>query len=954
MNVLDNTEIEIENNMENEEIEYEEEEVETENEVEAEEEAEEEEAEEAEEAEEDTTEGTDEEEAEEGHVEAKFKWKLARKEWTQTIFKGKKMQERADILQVYGFIEAEMGITYQGNKRYEGMPKELKTELDLMRSFKELYSEQDKAFNVAHVQPKHKWGRTIPAGYLSLSVQHRPTRHALCEGIYCDKDMANAHPQIIAQIARQHGVILEKLEKYNDNYKAYRNKIAEHHGLDINNPDHKNIAKQLPIRLVYGGTYDNWIKDNNILVNARNKMQKFVKIEDELAGIREIVFRENQDIYKDVLKQDPRKWKNESEAKRGVMSFWCQTVERRLMEDSVMYLVEEKGMKLEDIVPCQDGLMILKELNYAELEAELEAKILENYGVQVKWVDKEFDEAIVIPRYDKPIMSAEKWFDEVTPKPMAERLKKMMGQKILFNYTDNKLYVFYGKRWYDESEYPKKAHHLRKIISEDLYANTVEEMETAINLKKDQKKLLATFIRSITSKAGQYGDIITQLVSVAYPATDKQFDYNPHLLGFENGKVNLITGEFSEYQHDDFITLTTLYNYRKPQFDGNDEQSLKDREMMETIIRIFGEIQPEVDRQTLLIQILASGLDGNNYQAMWYFNGTGGNGKGLIGRLMVATLGKNFCLTPKPSLLTDDSASRGASPDIADILHKRYIVFKEMGGTIHLPALRKLTGGDQLRGRQLYGNNIEIDVEATICGEFNVMPDYDQAPQDADYRRGRDIKFDNKWTSDTTKIGKTIDGIFYREANPYYESQKFISEVRDIFLEMLINCYREYYDEETQRIKFAVPESVWRSSKTMIDGTNKFRMWFNRLFEESPSRAEDVEIKRDIYSEEKHKTVKVKEYPCRLKVGDIWEVVSNSNEYKNGARTKPREFERNWGKKEFFRWAETSLDAKKDSRYAYVLGWKTCETPEIIWVKNNQQVVVNWRLDEDEDEEELA
>ena len=917
-------------------------------------EAEEEEEEDAEEEQTATTEATETTEAEEEDAtpDPKFKWKLSRKEWTQTIFKGKKMQERADILQVYGFIQNEMGITYQGNKRYEGMPKDIKTELDLMKAYKELYNDVDEVFSVAHVLPKHKWGRTIPAGYLSLSVQHRPTRHALCEGIYRDKDMANMHPQLIAEIAKQHGIKLEKLEKYNAQYKAYRAKIAEHHGLDIRNPDHKNIAKQLPIRLVYGGSYDQWIKDNNILVNVRNKMPKFVKIEEELAGVREIVFRENQEIYKDVLKQDPRKWKTEAEAKRGVMSFWCQTIERRLMEDSVMHLVEEKGFKLEDIVPCQDGLMIQKELDYPTLEAELEAMILENYGVAVKWEDKAFDEAIEIPRYAGTIKSSQKWFDDVTPKPMAERLKKLMGDKILFNFTDCKLYVFYGQRWYDESDYPKKAHRLRKIISEDLYDNTMMEMQTSVNLKQDEKKLLGTFIRSITSKAGQYGDIISQLVSIAHPATDKQFDCNPLLLGFENGKIDLVTGQFSEYQHSDYITLTTLYNYRKPCYEGDDEQSIKDREMRETIVKLFNEIQPEVDRQTLLIQILASGLDGNNYQAMWYFNGTGGNGKGLIGREMVEILGKNFCLTPKGSLLTDDSTSRGASPDVADLLHKRYIVFKEMGSTIHLPALRKLTGGDQFRGRQLYGNNIEIDIEATICGEFNTMPDYDQAPQDADYRRGRDIKFDNKWTTDTTKIGKTIDGIFYREANPYYETPKFVREARDVFLDMLLGCYRESYDAEINRIKFDVPDSVWRSSKTLIDGTNKFRIWFDKLYEVSLSRTEDVEIKKEVWSEEKNKKIKQKIYPARVKIGDIWEIVSNSNDYKTGQRSKPREFERNWGKKEFFRWAESSLDAKKDTRYAYVLGWKMCDDPEIIWTRNAQGVATDYRLDTPDDEDE--
>jgi len=879
-------------------------------------------------------------------------WKLDRKTSTVSIFNKKKMRERAPYLKVLGFVEAEMGITFQGNSRYDGLPKEIKTELDMVKNFKEQYSSSQDFFSVAHIQAKHKWGRTIPAKYNSLSVFHRPTRHALCEGIYCDKDMANCHPQLIAEIAEnliEGG--LPKLKKYNAYYKQYRQLIAEHHGLDINNPDHKNIAKQLPIRLVYGGSYDQWIKDNNILVNADRKYPKMVAMEKELAMVRELVWTNNQDIYKDVIKQDPKKWKDQASAKRGVQGLWCQTIERLIMEDCCTYLVEEKGFVLEDIVPSQDGLMILKELNYEGIEEELAIRVWDSFGVNIKWDDKAFDEAIEIPEYSLPIHSYEEWMDLVAPKPMAERLKVLVGKKVLHNYEENKLYVYYDSRWYEESEL-KKAHRLRRIISEDLYENTMTEMLASHNLKGDQKDLLAKIIRSTTSKASMYGDIISQFLSIAYPATADQFDNNPYLLGFENGKIDLRTGEFSEYTFEDHITLTTLYNYRKPDYDTEEDEAMK-----QTLIEIFNGIQPELDRQTLLIQILASGLDGNNYQAMWYLNGRGGNGKGLIGRLMPKILGSNFYLTPKNSLLAENKSS-GASPDIADLIHKRYICFKEMGGTIHLPALRVLTGGDDVRGRFLHQNNINIQIKATVSGEFNNPPDYDQAPQDADYRRGRDIKFDNNYTTDPLKIGKTIDGIFYREANTYYETQEFVDKARDVFLDMLINCYAQTYDEDIKKIKFLIPESVWRSTKNLIDGTNKFSQWWGKHFEESESRKVDFVIKKKVYDAEKKKEKTVSEEPARMKVGDAWEVISNSKEYQTGARTKANEFVRHWGKKEFFRWVRTTLEVKETSKYEYVLGWKKFGDAEITWetktAVNGDTITTGWSYDEEDEDDDLA
>jgi len=99
-----------------------------------------------------------------------FNWTLNRAEWTTTIFAKKKMRERCNIRLIYGFIKAEMGIAYGGLSRYSGMPSEIKTELDLVKNYKNLWKEKEKYFSVAHTLPKHKWGRTIPNKYLSPSI----------------------------------------------------------------------------------------------------------------------------------------------------------------------------------------------------------------------------------------------------------------------------------------------------------------------------------------------------------------------------------------------------------------------------------------------------------------------------------------------------------------------------------------------------------------------------------------------------------------------------------------------------------------------------------------------------------------------------------------------------------------------------------------------------------------
>jgi len=143
----------------------------------------------------------------------KFPWKLEKKDWTTTIFSKIKMREVTDITLIYGFIKAEMGISFADLKRYDGLPSEIKTELDMIRNYKNIYNKKQKHFAVAHILPKHKRGRTIPAKYLSMSVFHRPTRHRLCEGWYRDLDISNAHPQFICDIANQHNMDLKIIKK---------------------------------------------------------------------------------------------------------------------------------------------------------------------------------------------------------------------------------------------------------------------------------------------------------------------------------------------------------------------------------------------------------------------------------------------------------------------------------------------------------------------------------------------------------------------------------------------------------------------------------------------------------------------------------------------------------------------------------------------------------------------
>jgi len=774
-----------------------------------------------------------------------FEWKLLKTAWTKSIFNKKKMKERVNINLIYGFIKGEMGIAYQGCSRYDGIPCEIKTELDQIKYLRNQYDKKQKIIKMAHCLPKHKWGRTIPIGYSSLSVLHRPTRHKLSEAEYIDIDIVNCQPQLILEICRQRGIKLEALEKYCRSPKKWREKLAEFHDCD------KDTAKKLFVCLMFGGKYDSWIKDNDIQKNAESRYKLPYDIESEMGAVIDAVYTANPHIAKDVLKQNPKKWQNDGEKKRGVMGLWSQTLERRIMEDSVAWLHENKQFIIEDVVPCQDGLMILKDLYYEDILKDLGKNIMEKYGFTIEFVIKPFDEAIEIPAFED-VKSYDEWVDCLSSKRLADHLVELKGDFIVNN---NGIFVFYNGRWYNET-CPDERNRLTLLVSEDLYEDRKAPIQDAVELTEDEAESLLKTLRTNTSNGSIFKDIIRHTLSKqAGKFEGLKFDDKKDLLGFTNGVLELSTGEFRPYRYDDYITLTTLYEYNPPDYTNPEIVKLK-----EEVEALMVSIQDKPDHLELLYQVLCSGLDGNLYQKFFFFNGRGGNGKGLISGLMQSILGVNFCISPKEIVLKGLNKG-GATPEIAGLQHKRYLIFTEMGGVIDNNAFKKLTGGELFEGRGLYEKDVNFKLHASIIGEFNNPPEFEEAFTGGEERRAVDVGFSNNFTDDPDKIEQTINGVFYRKANPYYTTDDFISKASPILLDILLEKYRKYYNQDLKQIEFVIPDDVVRQTKALMSSMNVFNKVIVSNWEKVSEEVPNTPFKtlwNEVQMSEEHRVLKPK------------------------------------------------------------------------------------------------
>ena len=269
------------------------------------------------------------------------------------------------------------------------------------------YDENDKFIRVSYNNSKHGWGRVQAERSLSGSLFHRPTRHSIFQEKYLDFDIVNCQIQILLEFAKKVGMTdLEGLETYCRNPKGIRKDIAEYYGLrEIRTEDGVIItpyeqAKKLPIRLAFGGGISRWKNEFN--VPRMPDLPLVVKIEKALRKICLLIVEANPDL-KDDLEDNPEfQVKSDDEKNRSVMGLFAQTWERIIQEECVAYLVRNfKSVQLRDIISSQDGMMVLKKqvegIDLDLLFRCFNQLIKSKFDLDIKWIVKDFDEAINIP-----------------------------------------------------------------------------------------------------------------------------------------------------------------------------------------------------------------------------------------------------------------------------------------------------------------------------------------------------------------------------------------------------------------------------------------------------------------------------------------------------------------------------------------------------------------------------
>ena len=169
------------------------------------------------------------------------------------------------------------------------------------------------------------------------------------------------------------------------------------------------------------------------------------------------------------------------------------------------------------------------------------------------------------------------------------------------------------------------------------------------------------------------------------------------LLTCRSGTIDLRTGELRPHAPGDFITACAPTNFapsaNAPRF----------RQFLQEIFRGDDSVVAFVKRW------LGYCITGEvREHAMVFHIGEGGNGKGKLMEALQHVLGPGYCGVGARSLLS--SGGKGASPEVTDLLGRRMVTLTETNRDeeFNEGVLKELTGGDRLKGRDLYTGYIEF------------------------------------------------------------------------------------------------------------------------------------------------------------------------------------------------------------------------------------------------------
>ncbi len=439
-----------------------------------------------------------------------------------------------------------------------------------------------------------------------------------------------------------------------------------------------------------------------------------------------------------------------------------------------------------------------------------------------------------------------------------------------FMFVNEKMYYYNGVYWDNDIQSRHlKSFIVRKYVDDLLDINNKQKKFKLSNTNDDNEiktietmsNIMEEFIYGL-KKPDILKHVVDSLKLHLQVAKKLKLDTKPYLFCFENKIWDLTKGEFTKPNPLDYITLTTGYEYEE---EGNLDEKLK------VVDKFVKEILPTDEVRECALKILASGMCAKIIDKFTIFNGGGGNGKGVLDKLFIASIGNYGCFADNCILTEKKSDSGRPNPAKAKINKKRCLIYSEPDSRqlFNCSVIKELTGESELQGcRQLHNQQDEAVLHCTSIVECNKKPKMKEADK-AITRRIVDLGFESTFTEEIDEVD---------EENRVFLMNKSLNtpEWRDEYKIALFHYLQPYFIKlYNDNFNFKLPECIKERNKKYLEDSNDLLLWFNSKLDDECEGYEYIEK-----SDDKNDFIKI---------ADIYDMFKMSTYFTNINKKEKRE-----------------------------------------------------------------
>jgi phage/plasmid-associated DNA primase len=226
-----------------------------------------------------------------------------------------------------------------------------------------------------------------------------------------------------------------------------------------------------------------------------------------------------------------------------------------------------------------------------------------------------------------------------------------------------------------------------------------------------------------------------------------------------------------------------------------------DKKKVEELRELIKGIQPNKDVMDYFLHVMSSALTGYHIQKIVILTGGGGNGKGLLMKLLSATLGNYYYVLPNSVLTKSIDNNGGANQEIALMSGKRLVNTSEpkKGTKLCMDTVKVITGENVLNARGIYSQETRVFMNSLLVLQANDIPPYDETGE-AVNRRAIVIPFKTTAVS-KKKYEEKEDKTNYTIENTYYDTDEWRNDYKLAYFHLLLEYMSKFYENETSLLE---------------------------------------------------------------------------------------------------------------------------------------------------------